>query len=120
MYCTSYFGNVNALPKNAILISISLWSPRGWRGKHIKQLAPTEDILREYQRDPNIARYCDRFQKEVLAGHDPKKLDKAIRERWGDGDVFFLCYEKPNKFCHRRLVAKWMEDSGFSCPEWLG
>ena len=118
MYYTSYFGNVKALPKDAVLVSISLWSPRNWCGKHIKQLAPTEDILREYQRTHDIAKYCERFQKEILDGHDPKKLDKAIRERWGEGDVIFLCYEKPNQFCHRRLVAKWMERGGFSCPEY--
>ena len=103
MYYTSYFGNIGNLPENAILVSISLWSPKGWKGKHIKQLAPTESILCEYKRCPNIQRYCERFQKEILDGHSARKLDALIRERWGDGDVIFLCYEKPGQLSRMEI-----------------
>lgn len=115
---TSYFGNVGALPKDATLISISLWSPKGWSGKHIKQLAPTEDILSEYKRTGDETRYVKRYQEEILGKRSAKNLVGAIREKWGDGTFIFLCYEKPGRFCHRRLLAHWLEQSGFHCPEY--
>lgn len=117
-FYTSYFGNIGSLPKDAVLVSISLWSPRDWKGKHIKQLAPTEDILREYKRKPDAERYTRRYVEEVLAGHSAERLVEALKAKWGDGTYIFLCYERPGKFCHRRLVAAWLEAVGIPCPEY--
>lgn len=25
-------------------------------------------------------------------------------------DIVFLCYEKPGRFCHRRVFAKWLQE----------
>lgn len=117
MFYTSYFGNVRNLPKDAILVSISLWSPKDWKGKHIKQLAPTEDILMEYKRTGKQVRYVQRYSKEILAKRSADGLVKAIREKWGEQDVIFLCYEKSG-FCHRHLLANWLTMYGYPCEEW--
>ena len=31
---------------------------------------------------------------------------------------FFICYEKPDDFCHRHLAADWMRKAGIPCEEW--
>lgn len=117
MFYTSYFGNIKNLPKDAILISVSLWTPRNFKGKHIKQLAPTEDILMEYKRTGDQNRYVRRYFKEVLGIRSADGLVEAIKQKWGDGDVVFLCYEKYG-FCHRHLIATWLESRGYDCTEW--
>lgn len=32
-------------------------------------------------------------------------------------DVCLLCYETPEKFCHRHLVCNWLNDHGIECRE---
>lgn len=33
-------------------------------------------------------------------------------------DICLVCYEKPCDFCHRHLVADWLNEHGFKCKEW--
>lgn len=121
MYYFSYFGNVDRIKKersDMVFVSISLWC-RGWNGKRIKELAPSADILNEYKYGGgDWSRYEERFNREILGGRSAKKLDKLIKERWGDRDYCFCCYEKSNLYCHRRLVMEWMMRDGLECREY--
>lgn len=36
-----------------------------------------------------------------------------------DTHICLICYEKPSDFCHRHLVAEWLNECGFECREWL-
>ena len=33
-------------------------------------------------------------------------------------DICLMCYEKPSDFCHRHLVANWLNENGIECKEW--
>jgi hypothetical protein len=39
------------------------------------------------------------------------------------GDIYFsghyLCYEKPQDFCHRHLVSDWMRSVGINIEEFV-
>lgn len=39
-------------------------------------------------------------------------------ESANDKHICLICYEKPADFCHRHLVAKWLNDNNFKCKEW--
>jgi hypothetical protein len=32
-------------------------------------------------------------------------------------DIALVCYEKPEDFCHRHLVAEWLKKFGYCCEE---
>ena len=32
--------------------------------------------------------------------------------------IALICYEKPSDFCHRHLVADWLNKNGVECKEW--
>ena len=34
-----------------------------------------------------------------------------------DIDFALVCYEKPSDFCHRHLVADWLNKNGYDCEE---
>ena len=36
-----------------------------------------------------------------------------------DIDIALLCYEKPDDFCHRHLVADWLNKNGYKCEEYV-
>ena len=116
---TSYYGNPN-LPKDALLIAVSAKVPDGFKVfDHVKSLAPTWDIYNEYKQSGDAERYTKRYKEEVLAKHNNKIISDHLyflAYKYMK-DVILLCYEKPNVFCHRHLIAEWL-DMGIA--EWKG
>ena len=107
--------------KDMITISIALWPPKDYKGYCSKKLAPSKDILNEYHRTRDEKQYTKRYKEEILGNLDCETLVKGtleyIREKHGEKDICFLCFEKPGDFCHRKLVANWMKENGFECSE---
>lgn len=52
------------------------------------------------------------FTLQVLVDLDPQQVYKDLKAMSKGKDVALVCYETPQKFCHRHLVAKWLEDAG--------
>jgi len=58
------------------------------------------------------ASYREAYQK-ILDGLDPQEVFEDLC-----ADAILLCWEAPGKFCHRRLVAAWLEEKlGVQVPE---
>jgi hypothetical protein len=62
------------------------------------RLAPTRATLK-----PAKPEYDAQFA-EILAQLDPAEVYATLGE-----NAVLLCWEKPNEWCHRRLVAEWFE-----------
>ena len=104
MLTTSYFAN---LAKVSNPLSISRFSPSWYRGPELKELAPSAQLLRGYHRgNTDELGYEVEFEKQ-LSALDAKAIYAKILS-FGE-NVSLLCYEKPGDFCHRRLVAEWLE-----------
>jgi hypothetical protein len=104
---TSYFSSKLWHGKNAVAISRGI--PKWYKGRAYKVLAPSWELIRI----KGTEEYTRRYRNEVLNRLDPKKVYKDL----GD-DAILLCWEKPGEFCHRRLVAKWLEEAlGIKIPE---
>jgi hypothetical protein len=99
---TSYFSKSGHLP-TAVCIAGKV--PEGFPGRRYKQLAPKYYFFRKYKLDGDAEFYTQQYQAEVLDRLDPKEVLRDLGE-----DAVLLCYEKPGQFCHRRLVAKWLEE----------
>jgi len=93
--------------KNAVAISQGI--PEWYKGRVYKDLAPSWNLVKI----KDAEEYTRRYKEEVLNRLDPKKVYKDL----GD-DAILLCWEKPGEFCHRRLVAEWLEETlGIKVPE---
>lgn len=132
MIYTSYFAKLKKLPENYIPISIAAKSPTGYTGIKYTRLAPTYNILIQYKKDGNEEIYTRRYNTEILdkvklvdvlkniwniIPTDQKKLFKE--DFWKDSDmhVVLVCYEKPESFCHRHLIADWFKKNGIEVDE---
>jgi hypothetical protein len=105
---TSNFANVKRLPHHLAPIGIAVKPPVWWHGRNEPRLAPTLPMLRM---EP--AEY-DKHFAAILAALDPEQLYAEL----GDNAVL-LCWEKPGKRCHRRMVAEWFETYlGVEVPEY--
>jgi uncharacterized protein (DUF488 family) len=72
--------------------------------EHIPELAPTKDILDEYKKKKGLwSVYAEKF----LALMAQRKIEDIERSRLEGGCL--LCSEDKPHFCHRRLVAEYLQ-----------
>ena len=98
---TSYF----AVYRGDNGVNIALYKPRWYSGISYPKLAPTPDILKKYKKDLNVEEYIVAYQRDVL---DKLRPDEVYDQLF---DKTLLCYETSNSFCHRHLVARWLENN---------
>lgn len=95
-------------------VAICLYPPIDWAGLQFPTLAPPRHLFfakKGGQLDNK--QYEEIYFKEVLDKLDPQYIYDMFRNN------VLLCWEEPGKFCHRRIVAKWLEDKlGVEVPEW--
>lgn len=106
---TSYFGKI----KQAIHpVSISRYPPKWYAGWTFPSLAPSAQLLSDYKAGRvNEAEYTTIFQAQIRHQHVVKEVVSNLsRFANDDGIITLMCYEKPEDFCHRYLVAKWLEE----------
>lgn len=124
---TSYFANLKNLPQNILPISICGKAPEWYDGIQYKKLAPKYGFFQEWKKTQDNDYYISCFNEQVLAPisccevyedlMNKKELAEIKNETKYDG-VALICYEAPEKFCHRHLVAKWFTDSGYEISEY--
>ncbi len=56
--------------------------------------------------------YREKYYKTIL-----NKLDSHITYNRLGADAIICCWEKPDKFCHRQLVAEWFKEAGYNIKE---
>jgi hypothetical protein len=98
MILTSNFKIAGHLPQ---AVAISLGVPRGWRGARCTVLAPPRPLIKIM--DPET--FIPLYKAQVLDKLDPHKIIKDL----GGDNFIMLCWEDPGVFCHRRVVAAWMQ-----------
>lgn len=111
---TSYFANIKNLEKEDIIpISIARYSPKWFLGKRYTYAAPTSFMLSsQCSREQYLSMY-----KDILRKLNPEYLVNAIRYMSRGKDVALCCYEKPEEFCHRHLLAEWLTQNGYEVKE---
>ena len=108
MMKTSYFARYKQLDG----ISIALSTPKWFSGTTYPELNPTWGILKQYKIDDNKKAYIHAYYNQVLSKLDPEKVFNDLKYNT------LLCWEKSGEFCHRRIVAKWIEKHiGVDIPE---
>ena len=105
---TSYFSNARKLAENDIEpIGIALFPPKWFLGTTLRQVAPTYSILKSSETEDI---YIERYRREVLGRLDVNRLLKDIELYSKGKDVALCCFEKPDEFCHRHLLAEWLNE----------
>lgn len=82
---------------------------RKWKEKEVeieekyknKKITEQDYILLKYR---NENEYIENFYYKVLKKLNPQEVYNELGE-----NAVLLCFEKPTQFCHRFLVASWLE-----------
>ena len=115
---TGYFAKLKKYQEAGLVpVSIALKSPDWYHGLEYKRLAPTWRILSSWkygEHKGDTEYYKEQYKKQVL---DHICLSTAVSElleltKVPVNKIILLCYEKPEDFCHRHLVADWITKYG--------
>lgn len=118
MFFTSYFANLKNLPTEHVTpVSIARAAPVWYKGLEYKQLAPSWSILKEFKETHDEKKYSEQYIKEVLDNLNPYEVREELMKLTEDWQIVLLCYEKPDEFCHRHLVADWLSSYGIPVQE---
>lgn len=117
---TTYFNNLENLPDNVIPISICSKAPDWWTGRQYKKLAPKYDFFKKWKENHDNAYYIACFSGQVLSKLNPTEVIGELFRDIPDGcTIALVCYEKPDEFCHRHLVAEWFQSVGYVVKEYM-
>ena len=119
----SYYGS-KSIPDDAFLVQISTSRPEGLEvDVELEALYPSYKTMVGPHKKGEIddAEYTRRYKEKVL---DARKDDilryvgKVREMAMEEGrDVYMLCYCRPGAFCHRYLVANFLNENGIECRE---
>ena len=118
MIYTSYFAKLNKLPDNIIPISICGKAPDWYKGLQYKKLAPKYGFFMEWKNTHDNEYYIKCFKEQVTEKLDILIVIRDLMDISRGKEICLICYEKPTDFCHRHLVAKWLNENGFNCEEY--
>ena len=109
MIYTSYYANYKKY-SDFYKISISRSAPDHSYDLRLLDLAPSSQLLKDYKNGvANEEEYTRRYLSSL---EDLKKrgyLDRFVNSLNNHTqDVVLLCYEKPDKFCHRHILADYL------------
>jgi len=114
LYTSNYARHAN----NPLAIGISLVVPEWYVGVRMLDLAPTSDMVFSIKRDRHGYNKRKYVRDYIDLMHDRKINPHALIKSLPTGTLL-LCYESPEDFCHRHVLADWIkEHTGFEIEEW--
>ena len=110
-----YTSNYRIAGRHPDAVATSQGIPRWFRGRVYKALAPHRWMIKiGANGDPKeVARFRALYYEKILAPLDVRQVLADLGET-----AILLCWEAPDSYCHRRLVAEWIErETGIVVPE---
>lgn len=117
MLYTSYYANPHLDPGKAFLVRISNTTPGEFPLNFVLQEAiPSwETIVSPYKEgtiteNDFVIRYRHMLDSKTFTVLIMMDTIREQAQALGLQDIVFLCYEKPGRFCHRRVFAEWLQE----------
>lgn len=107
MIYTSYFAKY----KGKDGVSIATKQPPGCNFPVFQPLVPELDLVWGYKRGQLTEEEYKNTYFKQLSTLDVQHVAKALENK------VLLCWEGSDKFCHRHLVAEWLNSHGILCKE---
>lgn len=100
------------------VVSISRFPPRGFQGYCCYDLAPSADLLKRFKGGLSQYHYAVRYRRDVLDRVDVHRVFEGLARLACGRDIVLCCFEPAFDFCHRRLLARYVEERwGYSIEE---
>jgi hypothetical protein len=123
MLYTTYLDNLKNLPVESIKL-IVVFPPISFDTKKfpntyiVDALATSPRTFYTYKKDTQWDKYVEGFEWDLENRMDMyNMLHKLLPYLQAGNDVYFICKEKSNEKCRRKLLAGWFEKEGIKWKE---
>ena len=100
------------------VVSISRFPPKGFKGYKCFEFAPPADLLRRFKNGLSQYQYSVKYRRVVLDNIDVHKVFENLAVQACGRDIVLCCFEPAFDFCHRRLLAQYVQEVwGYSIEE---
>ena len=108
MICTSYFANRKNFP-DGVICGVCRYPPQGLE-INFDQLAPSADLLKRLK-DKEIDEFVFEYEYKKYLNSLSKKNWRYLLQTMErlHNNVILCCYEKTGDFCHRHILADWLD-----------
>ena len=115
MTYTSYYANYRKF-KGMFRVSISRTALSNSCDLQLTKLAPTAELLQKYKNNSiTNEEYTSVYHNQLLRLENNGYIAKFVKAlstlQELKEDVVLLCYEKSGKFCHRHLLAEYLNNN---------
>lgn len=113
MIYTGYYAKLKKYKEDGLYpIAISGKIPDFYGGAYWDDFAPRyEDFLEWKSGQTSDIQYTKKY-RNWLNSLNKQEIKDVLKELENeDRDIIFLCYEKPGDFCHRHILADWLEEN---------
>lgn len=95
-------------------LSIAIYPPLNYTGAQYLSLTPDRQTFFAIKAgEIDEEEYEKQYRERVLSKLNAKEIYKRFQKN------VLLCWEDAGEFCHRRIVADWIqEEIGIEIPEW--
>lgn len=107
---TSYFAKMRKYPQMEF-VSVARFLPKGINIPTIYDLVPSEQLITAYKSGQLDEKEYARIYQNQLKHIDRNKLGEMLQGKC------IACFEKPQSFCHRHIIAEWFREVGYEVEE---
>lgn len=97
-------------PSKYLVVSISRFPPKWFNGVMCFEFAPSAQLLFDYKDGLPECLYAYRYRSEVLDRGDVHKVFERLAGISQGRDIVLCCFESADKFCHRHLLAGYVQE----------
>ncbi len=118
MIYTGYFDKIETYKEKGFTpVSIAGRAPDWYDGIEYKKLAPKRDWWQKWHDEKlSNAWYNEQYYKTVLNKLKAEEVFADL-QKFGN-NIILLCYEKSGEFCHRNIVANWLNEHQIKTKEY--
>ena len=121
MIFTSYFGVLRKIDPDTKSICIAVVPPYWYKGLRaidddiLSSVVPPRLLVGKYKAGKvTPEKYRDVYMMQL---HASKKRVLEAAEFFDSINAVLLCYERPDEFCHRQLLAEFLREEGYDVKE---
>lgn len=111
---TSYIGNWRNFPEDSEVFMVTRSIPAWVKFKQVPELAPNKILFHKFK-------YWGMSQEEFIKQYRSQltsiNLKQTIENLSSSKNIILTCYEKPEDFCHRHILAIELIKLGYNVKE---
>lgn len=116
--CFDSISSIKSADPDAVFIAVSGAVPADYSGERLVSVAPKrswwqfwhDTYAGHYESKESVDYYTACYKSTVLGRLSQADVIEEVKQIAGERNSYLLCFEPPGQFCHRHLLASWLNE----------